>query len=276
MTDRDDALRRDLGWTGPEETDFEPPADEPEPGPPPPRQVPLVLRSTMCHRHLLIHAEEDPGSTVEAAPGSRSAALRGRSSACVQGGRRPERQLSSTASSLRPAAGCAPRHRALPVAEPRRRHTVEPAAGLAAAPPWASTHAAWPTTATTGSAVAPRRICTRHPRGPTAERFLRGSDPGRRPGSVATRSPESGLALCAVQGHLRIGEPGAGTGRGPAGPARGEDQDRPPGALQGRRDGQGRSRKDHGGRQHRIGFRRAAPGRPRGGDRRRYSVREVG
>ena len=40
MTDRDDALRRDLGWTGPEETDFEPPADEPEPGPPPPRQVP--------------------------------------------------------------------------------------------------------------------------------------------------------------------------------------------------------------------------------------------
>ena len=40
MTDRDDELRRNLGWTGPEETDFEPPADEPEPVPPPPRQVP--------------------------------------------------------------------------------------------------------------------------------------------------------------------------------------------------------------------------------------------
>ena len=28
MTDRDDALRRELGWTGPEETDFEPPTAE--------------------------------------------------------------------------------------------------------------------------------------------------------------------------------------------------------------------------------------------------------
>jgi MinD-like ATPase involved in chromosome partitioning or flagellar assembly len=40
VTDRDDALRRKLGWTGPEETDFEPPADEPEPTPPPKRPVP--------------------------------------------------------------------------------------------------------------------------------------------------------------------------------------------------------------------------------------------
>ncbi len=35
MTDRDDALRRDLGWTGPEETDYEPPTPKPEPAPPP-------------------------------------------------------------------------------------------------------------------------------------------------------------------------------------------------------------------------------------------------
>lgn len=34
MTDRDDALRRKLGWTGPEDSDFEP-APEPEPAPPP-------------------------------------------------------------------------------------------------------------------------------------------------------------------------------------------------------------------------------------------------
>lgn len=33
MTDRDDELRRKLGWTGPEDTDFEP-SDDPEPTPP--------------------------------------------------------------------------------------------------------------------------------------------------------------------------------------------------------------------------------------------------
>ncbi len=37
MTDRDDALRRDLGWTGPEETDYEPPTPKAEPPPPPPK-----------------------------------------------------------------------------------------------------------------------------------------------------------------------------------------------------------------------------------------------
>ncbi len=34
MTDRDDALRRELGWTGPEETDYEPPIARPEPAAP--------------------------------------------------------------------------------------------------------------------------------------------------------------------------------------------------------------------------------------------------
>ena len=34
MTDRDDALRRELGWTGPEETDYEPPASRSEPAAP--------------------------------------------------------------------------------------------------------------------------------------------------------------------------------------------------------------------------------------------------
>jgi MinD-like ATPase involved in chromosome partitioning or flagellar assembly len=36
VTDRDDALRRELGWTGPEETDFEPPKPEPPQAPQPP------------------------------------------------------------------------------------------------------------------------------------------------------------------------------------------------------------------------------------------------
>lgn len=40
MTDRDDALRRELGWTGPEETDFEPPTRKPEQPPPPKPAVP--------------------------------------------------------------------------------------------------------------------------------------------------------------------------------------------------------------------------------------------
>ena len=40
MTDRDDALRRELGWTGPEETEFEPPNRMPEPPPPPKPPVP--------------------------------------------------------------------------------------------------------------------------------------------------------------------------------------------------------------------------------------------
>ena len=35
MSDRDDALRRELGWTGPEETDYEPPVVPPKFSPPP-------------------------------------------------------------------------------------------------------------------------------------------------------------------------------------------------------------------------------------------------
>jgi MinD-like ATPase involved in chromosome partitioning or flagellar assembly len=40
VTDRDDALRRELGWTGPEETDYEPPKPKPEPPTPPKAPVP--------------------------------------------------------------------------------------------------------------------------------------------------------------------------------------------------------------------------------------------
>ncbi|MGE2718048.1 MinD/ParA family ATP-binding protein, partial [Mycolicibacterium litorale] len=36
MTDRDDALRRELGWTGPEEEDFEPDTGPSGPRVPPP------------------------------------------------------------------------------------------------------------------------------------------------------------------------------------------------------------------------------------------------
>jgi len=40
VSDRDDALRRELGWTGPEETDFEPPTPKPDPAPPAKPAVP--------------------------------------------------------------------------------------------------------------------------------------------------------------------------------------------------------------------------------------------
>ncbi|MGO4444712.1 MinD/ParA family protein [Mycobacterium sp. 2YAF39] len=42
MTDRDDELRRKLGWTGPEETEYEPSADESEPTAPPTQQLPTL------------------------------------------------------------------------------------------------------------------------------------------------------------------------------------------------------------------------------------------
>jgi MinD-like ATPase involved in chromosome partitioning or flagellar assembly len=42
VTDRDDALRRELGWTGPEESDYEPP--KPKPDPPPAPTPPLPSR----------------------------------------------------------------------------------------------------------------------------------------------------------------------------------------------------------------------------------------
>ncbi|MDT5017465.1 MAG: hypothetical protein QOD39_3625, partial [Mycobacterium sp.] len=47
MTDRDDALRRRLGWTGPEETDYEPGHPDPEapPPPPPPPRPPVDFGS---------------------------------------------------------------------------------------------------------------------------------------------------------------------------------------------------------------------------------------
>jgi MinD-like ATPase involved in chromosome partitioning or flagellar assembly len=45
VTDRDDALRRELGWTGPEEAEYEPPAPKPEPAaparPPAPSRPPV-------------------------------------------------------------------------------------------------------------------------------------------------------------------------------------------------------------------------------------------
>ena len=64
MTDRDDELRRKLGWTGPEESDFEPPNAEPEPPPPPSRRCPRGLRSTSWSRDRGLQDARGPKTSV--------------------------------------------------------------------------------------------------------------------------------------------------------------------------------------------------------------------
>jgi MinD-like ATPase involved in chromosome partitioning or flagellar assembly len=72
VTDRDDELRRKLGWTGPEETDYEPSAAEPEPttpptrlGPPPTRQAPAHPPADYVPPSPSDIGDEDPGVTTE-------------------------------------------------------------------------------------------------------------------------------------------------------------------------------------------------------------------
>ena len=59
MTDRDDALRRELGWTGPEETDYEPP--KPKPDPPPAPKPPVPSRPPVDY----VPPERPPSPPVE-------------------------------------------------------------------------------------------------------------------------------------------------------------------------------------------------------------------
>jgi MinD-like ATPase involved in chromosome partitioning or flagellar assembly len=64
VADRDDALRRELGWTGPEESDFEPDIDPPAPPrpavPPVPRRPPVdfVAADTAANQDAAAPAEE--------------------------------------------------------------------------------------------------------------------------------------------------------------------------------------------------------------------------
>ncbi|MGZ5397471.1 MAG: nucleotide-binding protein [Mycobacterium sp.] len=70
MTDRDDELRRNLGWTGPEETDYEPSAAEPEPPtrhaparPPVDYYIPPSAPDIPTPAPDIL--DEDPGATME-------------------------------------------------------------------------------------------------------------------------------------------------------------------------------------------------------------------
>ena len=155
---------------------------------------------------------------------------------------------------------------------------VEPAARPSAARPAASTVRRRPiraATATTTATTMVPRLGSRQPNGATAERLVRRPHPRRRVGAGPTGPAGPRLAPRAVQGHLRTDQPRPGPGRDPASRTRGEDPVGAARALQGRRDGQGRRRQDDGVGQHRLGLRRTAPGRPRGGHRRRHRVRQA-
>jgi len=65
VTDRDDELRKKLGWTGPEETDYEPSAAEPEPTSPPTRAVPPRPPVDYIPPSAPDVRDEDPGPTME-------------------------------------------------------------------------------------------------------------------------------------------------------------------------------------------------------------------
>ena len=93
----------------------------------------------------------------------------------------------------------------------------------------------------------------------------------------AAQLPDRGWRRIAAAGDLRACQAGAVAPRN----ARRLNSKRPSGPSshgnsQGRRAGQGRRRKDVGGRQRRIALRRTASARPRRGDRRRYRVRPIG
>ena len=123
MTDRDDELRRKLGWTGPEETDYEPSAAEPEPITPPTRHVPArppVDYIPLQHPTFPLAPDirdEDPGETMEVGRAPISPPAQAGAPRQLQGARATRRQLPSTTSPLRPAAGVATRHRAAAAAD---------------------------------------------------------------------------------------------------------------------------------------------------------------
>ncbi|MFG1934868.1 MinD/ParA family protein [Mycobacterium sp. NPDC048908] len=60
MNDRDDALRRELGWTGPEETDYEPPKPQPEQPQQPQPQAPSRPPVDFVSQERAASAEHGP------------------------------------------------------------------------------------------------------------------------------------------------------------------------------------------------------------------------
>ena len=120
MTDRDDALRRELGWTGPEETNHEPDSAEPEPPaapmPPVPSGPPAV--EFVAPEPVANPADTPPRQHDQAPPGAnrvphrtRARAERtrrpSRDPAAVPGPGAARQEFPPAASPLRPPTRCA-------------------------------------------------------------------------------------------------------------------------------------------------------------------------
>ena len=189
------------------------------------------------------------------------------------------RQFPSTTTPIRTTTGIPPRHGAVAHRKPPRR-SMEAAARLAAAarPATCGTDpSATPVVRPTDATVESPALRTRRGLGATpAARVVCRPDQGRRPGARPPGAARPRLASRVVQGHLRAGQSRPVARRDPAGRVGEQDQVGAARALQDRRDGQGRRRQDDRVGQRRFGFRRVAPGRPRGGHRRRHRVREAG
>jgi hypothetical protein len=120
VTDRDDALRRELGWTGPEESDFEPSTPKPDPGPPlkppVPSRPPVDFVAPEPPRPPADAAREEERKPPRVPPAPEPGPRGGQPDAPPPPFLDPERpgwQFPSTAVPVRPAAGIAARHRAI-------------------------------------------------------------------------------------------------------------------------------------------------------------------
>ena len=192
MTDRDDELRRKLGWTGPEETDYEPAAAEPEPPTPPKRPVPsrppVDYIAPDPPQPRSVRADDDRRARRPPLVPSRLARRRRRrptTPARPSGARAARRQLPSTASPYGPPPGSPPRYRTAPRLRtaPERLPAVRP--GRSQPAPWGQQ-----------PPQPPRPAAPAGARGPATDRTLRQPWPARRyaPGRAAPPPPSGSYA----------------------------------------------------------------------------------
>ena len=287
MTDRDDALRRELGWTGPEETDYEPPIARPEPAaparPPVPSRPPVDFNPPDLSPKPPDEAATDDERAARVPPAQSSEA--GPRGGQPDGPPPPFREPERPSGSFRqapprygPPPGSPRDTGPMPTAN-RQEDTAwsqppswqQPPATRPAGQTGPATTAAW---YTNGPRLGACGLRTRG--GCPVAGVLRRPDQGRRPRAHTQAAARPRLASRVVQGHLRHGQSRQVARRDPAGRVGEQDQVSAARALQDRCDGQGRRREDDRVRQHRLGVRRAAPGRPGGGHRRRHRVRQAG
>ena len=207
MSDRDDALRRELGWTGPEESDYEPAPEEsavtaatPLPSRPPVDYLPPVSAPESALEAATTQELPDPPAAAAPSPSAT--------------GRGPIRRRSPAGRGLRPAARCSARRRDVP--RPGQAVRAAPAVGSATEPATPRLAAGTWTTTAAGSGSGPGQTTGTTPvrrlAGPalrsgsarrTATGVLRRPDPGRRTGSQPARHPGPRLAPRRLQVDVR-------------------------------------------------------------------------